>query len=417
MDKQALEEERLVLYTCTPGCIDPAHGHRPGAAAVPARAAGGLPPRRAAAAKRPAARLTRPAPRPAPLPRAGSLPTRAIARRARGAPKVVDMHCHYLNPAVNAKVAHLNPGQHDPTWVYADELTRATNTAQMRDRAPRLTGVEVRLKDMDNMGIDIQAVCPAPYHFFYWAEPGFGAELARQVNHGIAQLAADHPDRFVGMGSVPLQEAELAVRELDYCVKTLGFRGVEICTSVNGRNLTDPSLKLEKFFARAAELGVVIFMHPLGWSPADRLTHHYFNNVIGNPLESTVAVAHLIFDGVLARHSRLKFLVAHGGAYVAHYWARMDHAWHARPDTRTAIKRAPSTYLEKFTFDTITHDPLMLKRLVERFGAEHVVLGTDYPYDMGDYDPLGTIQAAKLKRAEADLVRGGNAARLLRIKS
>ncbi len=394
-----------MFYTCTPGCTNPAHQHAPAGTAT-----------RAAATKKPAARLTRTAARPSPLPRAGALPTRPIARRIRGGAKVVDMHCHYLNPAVSAKIAHLNPGQYDPTTVYADDITRQTNVAQMRDRAPRLTGVEVRLKDMDNMGIDIQAVCPAPYHFLYWMEPGHGAELTREVNHGIAKLAADHPDRFVGMGSVPLQNVELAIKELEYCVKTLGFRGIEICTSVNGKNLTDPSLKLEKFFARAAELGVLIFMHPLGWSPADRLTHHYFNNVIGNPLESTVAVAHLIFDGVVARHPKLKFVVAHGGAYIAHYWARMDHAWHARPDTRTVIKRPPSTYLEKFTFDTITHDPLMLKRLVERFGADHVVLGTDYPYDMGDYDPLGTIQAARLKRADADLVRGGNAARLLKIK-
>ncbi|MBL8385262.1 MAG: amidohydrolase [Burkholderiales bacterium] len=372
-----------MFFTCTPGCTDPAHRHGP------ARAA----------AARPAARLTRP-----------------LARTRKGAAKVVDLHCHYLNPAVNQKTAHLNPGQYDPTTVFADAITRETNVKQMATRAPKLTGVVERLKDMDKMGIDIQAVCAAPYHFFYWTEPAFGAELARDVNHGIAKIAADMPDRFVGMGSVPLQNAELAIRELEYCAKTLGFRGIEICTSVNGRNLTDPELGLDRFFARAEELGVLIFMHPLGWTQADRLTHHYFNNVIGNPLDSTVAVGHLIFDGVLARYPKLRFLVAHGGAYVAHYWARMDHAWRARPDCRTVIKRKPSSYLEKFYFDTITHDPLMLKRLVERFGADHVVLGTDYPYDMGDYDPRGTIAKAGLTRAERAQVEGGNAARLLKIR-
>jgi aminocarboxymuconate-semialdehyde decarboxylase len=154
---------------------------------------------------------------------------------------------------------------------------------------------------------------------------------------------------------VPLQNADLAVRELDHAVKNLGLRGVEICTNVNGKNLTDPSLGLEKFFARCEELGVLIFMHPLGFSDGERLRNHYFNNVIGNPLESTVAVSHLIFDGVMARHPKLKVLVAHGGGFIAHYWARMDHAWRARPDTRTIIKRRPSSYLEKFYFDTITH--------------------------------------------------------------
>ena len=287
----------------------------------------------------------------------------------------------------------------------------------MKSRAPKLTGITERLVDMDRMGVDIQAVCPAPYQFFYWTEADYGAELTREVNDGIAKIAADRPDRFVGMGSVPLQDAELAIRELNYCVNSLGMRGIEICTNVNGKNLTDPSLKLDKFFARAEELGVLIFLHPLGYTQADRLTHHYFNNVIGNPLESTVAVSHLIFDGVMERYSKLKFLVAHGGGFIAHYWARMDHAWRARPDCRTVIKNPPSSYLEKFYFDTITFDPEMLKRLVDRFGADHVVLGTDYPYDMGDENPLGLIaQVQELSSASRDLIQGGNAARLLNIE-
>ena len=374
-----------MFYTCTPSCTDPTHDHGPA---------------RAAATKRPAARLTRP-----------------LARGKAGRAKVVDLHCHYLNPAVNQKTAHLNPAQYDPTTVFADAITRETNVKQMATRAPKLTGVTQRLKDMDRMGVDIQAVCPAPYHFFYWTEAAYGAELAREVNEGIAKVVADTPDRFVGMGSVPLQNAELAIKELDHCVKNLGFRGIEICTNVNGKNLTDPDLKLDRFFARAEELGVVIFMHPLGWTQADRLTHHYFNNVIGNPLDSTVAVSHLIFDGVLARYPKLKFVVAHGGGFIAHYWARMDHAWRARPDCRTIIKRKPSSYLEKFYFDTITFDPEMLKRLIDRFGADHVVLGTDYPYDMGEEDPLGLLaQVKKLSKADRELVAGGNAARLLKIK-
>ena len=139
--------------------------------------------------------------------------------------------------------------------------------------------------------------------------------------------------------------------------------------------------------------------------------------MIGNPLDSTVAVSHLIFDGVMARYPKLKVIVAHGGGFIAHYWARMDHAWRARPDCRTVIKRKPSSYLEKFYFDTITFDPEMLKRLIDRFGADHVVLGTDYPYDMGEDDPLGLInQVKRLPRAARDLVIGGNAARLLKLK-
>jgi aminocarboxymuconate-semialdehyde decarboxylase len=383
------DTRRLALfYTCSPACTDPTHTHGSARSAA-ARAA----PAKATATARP------------------------VVRNRKGKAKVIDLHCHYLNPEVNAKTAHLNAAQHDPTTVFANELTRQTNVSQMKTRAPKLSGVTERLKDMDRMGVDIQAVCPAPYHFFYFTEADYGAQLAREVNEGIAKVVADTPDRFVGLGSVPLQDAQLAVRELDHAVKNLGLRGVEICTSVNGKNLTDPSLGLDKFFARCQELGILVFMHPLGWTQAERLTNHYFNNVIGNPLDSTVAVSHLIFDGVMARNPRLKVLVAHGGGYIAHYWARMDHAWRARPDTRTVIKRPPSTYLEKFYFDTITHDPEMLKRLVDRFGADHVVLGTDYPYDMGDEDPLGMVaQVKRLPAQDRDLITGGNAARLLKLK-
>ncbi len=377
-----------MFYTCTPNCTNPAHRHAPA---------------RSAAAKKAAASV-KSAPRP-------------VAKSTRGKSKVVDLHCHYLNPTVNAKTAHLKAWEHDPTTVFADQLTRDTNIKQMATRAPKLTGVTERLVDMDRMGVDIQAVCPAPYHFFYFTEPDYGAELAREVNEGIAQVVADTPDRFVGMGSVPLQNSQLAIKELNYCVKKLGMRGVEICTNVNGKNLTDPSLKLDKFFARCEELDVVIFMHPLGYTQADRLTHHYFNNVIGNPLDSTVAVSHLIFDGVMQRYPKLKVVVAHGGGFIAHYWARMDHAWRARPDCRTIIKNPPSSYLEKFYFDSITFDPEMLKRLIDKFGADHVVLGTDYPYDMGEDDPLGLIKKIKrLPQAARDLIQGGNAARLLDIK-
>ena len=381
-----------MFYTCTPHCTNPAHNHAPV---------------RSAAATKTSAKATATA----------KATPRPVATSLAGKTKVVDMHCHYLNPVVNAKTAHLNAAQYDPTVIFANALTNETNKKQMATRAPKLTGVTERLVDMDRMGVDIQAVCPAPYHFFYFTEPGYGAELAREVNEGIAQVAADTPDRFVGMGTVPLQDAQLAIKELNYCVKQLGMRGIEICTNVNGKNLTDPSLKLDKFFARCEELGVVIFMHPLGYTQADRLTNHYFNNVIGNPLDSTVAVSHLIFDGVLQRYPKLKFVVAHGGGFIAHYWARMDHAWRARPDCRTIIKNPPSSYLEKFYFDSITFDPEMLQRLIDKFGADHVVLGTDYPYDMGEEDPLGLIkQVRRLPKAARDLIQGGNAARLLDIK-
>ena len=328
----------------------------------------------------------------------------------------VDIHCHYANPEVSAQVAHLNPAQHEPSVKYANALTREVNVKQMQERAPKLSNIEVRLKDMDRMGIDIQAVSPAPNQTYYWTDPGLGAELARKVNEGIAGIVAKWPDRFVGLGTVPLQDPDLAVSELNYCVKKLGLRGVEINPSVNGMDLSDGRLALEKFFAKVQELDVIIFMHPIGFTQGERLLDHYFNNVIGNPLETTVAASHLIFDGVMDRYPKLKVVLPHGGGYMAHYWARMDHAWRARPDCRTVIKKKPSSYLEKFYFDTITFDRGMLEQEVARFGADHVLLGTDYPYDMGVEDPVGFIDGCrKINQKQKAAIMGGNAARLLKI--
>ncbi|MEO8143536.1 MAG: amidohydrolase family protein [Betaproteobacteria bacterium] len=334
-----------------------------------------------------------------------------VKSRKKGSLKI-DIHCHYLNKDVAAKVAHLNPGQYEPSITFANALTREVNVKQMQDRAPMLTEIAVRLKHMDRMGIDIQAVSPAPNQTYYWTEPGMGQELARAVNERIAQIVSRHPDRFVGLGTIPLQDPGLAVSELEHAVRKLGLRGVEINPSVNGKELT--SSGLEKFFTAAEKLNAVIFMHPIGYTQGERLVDHYFNNVIGNPLETTVAASHLIFDGVMEHHPKLKVVLPHAGGYLAHYWARMDHAWKARPDCRTVLKKKPSKSLEKFYFDTITFDPGMLKQLIERFGADHVLLGTDYPYDMGMEDPVGFInKVVTLSNADKSRIMGGNAARLL----
>lgn len=397
-----------MFYTCSALCSDPSHQHgsyeSPQMLASKALSKASSKKATAAPAKKTGAKQL-------------TSPTQRVVKNRKGQHVVVDIHCHYLNPEVNAKTLHLNAASYDPTVIFANELTNQTNILQMKTRAPKLMGVADRLKDMDKMGVDIQAVAPAPYHYFYFTEAELGASLAREVNDGIANVVAGNPDRFVGMGSVPLQNVDMAVKELEYCVKTLGLKGVEICTNVNGKNLTDPSLGLEKFFAKANELGCVIFMHPLGFTQGERLTNHYFNNVIGNPLETTVAVSHLIFDGVVARYPKIKFICAHGGGFLAHYWARMDHAWGARKDCRTVIKKKPSSYLEKFYFDTITHDSEMLGNLIRRFGADHVMLGTDYPYDMADDHPLQTIRGVKkLSVADRQLIEGGNAIKMMKIK-
>ena len=338
-----------------------------------------------------------------------------LKRKKRGSLKI-DIHCHYLNPEVAAKVAPLNPGQYEPSVCFANTMTREVNVKQMKERSAMLSDIEVRLEHMNRMGIDVQAVSPAPNQTYYWTEPGMGQELARGVNEGIAKLVAGHSDRFVGLGTVPLQDPGLAVSELEFAIRKLGLKGVEINPSVNGKDLTEKNLNLDGFFKKAEELNAVIFMHPIGYTDGGRLMDHYFNNVIGNPLETTVAASHLIFEGVMERHPKLKVVLPHAGGYLAHYWARMDHAWKARPDCRTVLKKKPSASLEKFYFDTLAFDPEMLKHLIERFGADHVLLGTDYPYDMGVDDPVGFVNSvAGLSPAERSDIMGRNAARLLGI--
>ena len=198
----------------------------------------------------------------------------ATVKSKKGKSLRIDIHCHYLNPEAAARVAPLNPAQHEMQIKFANALTRETNKKQVAERAPKLSNIEVRLKDMDRMGIDIQAVSPAPQQTYYWTEPGMGAELARQVNERLAEIVAKWPDRFVGLGTVPLQDPDLAVAELDYCVKKLGMRGVEINGSVNGMELTDGRLALEKFFAKVQELDVILFLHPPGYTQGERLLDH-----------------------------------------------------------------------------------------------------------------------------------------------
>jgi aminocarboxymuconate-semialdehyde decarboxylase len=379
-----------MMFTCvTPGCADPRHGHR---AAARRTSAGAARTKKHAASAR-------------------------LVRDRKGRSLRVDIHCHFLNKDAAAKVAHLNPAQYEPQIKFANALTREVNVKQMQERGPKLSTIELRLKDMDRMGIDIQAVSPAPQQTYYWAEPGLCLETSRMINDRLAEIVAKWPDRFVGLGTVPLQNVELAVAELERCVRKLGLRGVEINPNVAGKDLTDPALNLDRFFAKARELDIVIFMHPTGFTQGERLMDHYFNNVVGNPLDTSLGAMRMIFDGVMERHPGLKVVLPHAGGFIAHYWARMDHAWRARPDCRTVIKKVPSSYLKKFYFDTIAFDPEMLRNLIDKYGAGQVLLGTDYPFDMGDEDPVGLIGSVpRLSSADKQKIMGETAARLLKIR-
>jgi len=338
-----------------------------------------------------------------------------VPRTARGARRhfCIDIHCHVINPAVDEMVKHVFSPEHEPAMKFANALTRETNRKQNENIWACLTTVEQRLRDMDKMGVDVQAISSSPAQFMYWLDPDLGSKTARAVNENLASIVTRHPDRFVALANVPLQSADAATDELEYCIKQLGFRGVEIGTNIAGREV---SRGLDKFWAKVQELGVMVFMHPNGFTGAERLSDHYFNNVIGNPLDTTVAVGHLVFDGVLERFPKLKIVTAHGGGYIGHYPARMDHVWGARVDPRTQLKKKPRQSLAKLYFDTIVFDHEQLRHLVNLWGADHILVGTDYPYDMGWYDPNGFVDGCGfLKDADRAAIKGLNAAKLLGI--
>jgi aminocarboxymuconate-semialdehyde decarboxylase len=329
--------------------------------------------------------------------------------------RTVDIHCHLHVPEADALVKDVADIANEPLMFHSSEATRAYQRRHTADIMPRATDTALRLAEMDATGVDVQAVSTAPNHYVYWAEPELGRSVARTVNDRIAALVASHPDRFVGLATVPLQNCEMAVAELERAVKELGMRGVEINCDVAGKELSRAGL--DKFWAKCEDLGIVVFMHPSGFAGGARLADHYFSNIIGNPLATTVAVHYLIFDGVMDRHPGLKVCLAHGGGFLGAYPGRIDHAHPLRPDMQRELPKSqvPGDALKRFWFDSVVFTPEQLEFLANRFGADHVVMGTDYPYDMAETDPVGHVMAANLTDDQKRAILGATAAKLLRL--
>ncbi|MFI1486364.1 amidohydrolase family protein [Streptomyces sp. NPDC020747] len=324
---------------------------------------------------------------------------------------VVDFHGHLAVPAADTLCAG-TPGLAAET---AAELrahspaSLAVNRAQLRRLAPKLTDPAVRLADLDMMGVDVQVVGPMPMHR-YWADADLADRLARTVNEAVAAHCSVAPERLYGLGTIPLQHPDLAVALLDTAVTSYGLYGVSVSTTVDGRELADPAH--DPVWRKAEELGAVVFVHPWGCSLGERLATHYLGNTVGQPVETTIALSHLVFTGVLDRFPRLRLVAAHGGGYLPTYIGRSDHAWHRREDARGCAE-PPSTYLRRMWFDSLVYTARALRHLVEEVGADRIVLGTDHPFDMGVDDPVARLEAAGLSPADRAAVAGGNALGLL----
>ncbi|HZO25827.1 MAG TPA: amidohydrolase family protein [Chloroflexota bacterium] len=321
-------------------------------------------------------------------------------------PLTVDFHAHAQSPKAMELIsaAASNPG--GEVNPHNHELARTRYTPAFRD-------VNVRLHTMDRERIDMQAVSPAP-NYAYWADEALSDQIVTASNEHVAELCATNPDRFVGLCHVSLQFPELAAQQLGTAITRLGMRGVEIGSRVEDVDLDDPSL--DSFWAAAQALRAPIFIHPSGTTLGKRVAKYYLGNIIGNPLDTTIALTNLTFGGVLERFPMLNVVAAHGGGYLPSYFARSVHGHQVRPEMHT-ISRPPTEYLRRIWVDNLVFEPLYVAHLVTVMGASRVVLGTDYPFDMGQENPVDLVEAVPgLTAADQDKIKGGNAIELLHLE-
>jgi aminocarboxymuconate-semialdehyde decarboxylase len=269
-----------------------------------------------------------------------------------------------------------------------------------------------RLKDMDATGVNVHVLSATPQTYLYNQEPALGTTLAAIQNDQMAKHIAAHPDRFMGIATLPLQDPKRAADELKRAMTKLGLKGSMFASNIMGKNLDDPSF--ESVWTTAEELGAFMFVHPNNVAGADRLKSYYLQNLIGNPLDTTIAAACLYFGGVLDRHPKLKFMLAHGGGFTPYQAARWQHGWRVRPEPKKNIAKQPTDIAKRFYYDTILHSDKTLEAMIGLVGADNVLLGSDYPYDMAMLDCVAHVRGLKIPDADKTAILGGHAAVLLK---
>lgn len=322
---------------------------------------------------------------------------------------VIDTHAHWYPEAWVAAIEKEGP-------AHGARIVRSRKSIAFHAGAYRAAfttdyvDLEARIPAMDRQGVDVQALSLTT-PMVNWAPAGFGLHLAEIYNDAVSSAHLRHPRRFVGMATLPMQAPVLALRELERAAKLPGVRGLYLATHVNGTNLDDPAFF--SVYAKCEELGWPIFLHPTDPLGAERLTRYHLANLLGNPYETGVAAASLVFGGVLDAFPRLEVMLPHAGGAFPALVGRMDHGTRVRAEMKH-MKQPPSSYLRRFSYDTIGHSDEIMLNLVRMVGADRIVLGSDYCFDMGLEHPVRSVESlSALSEADRDLMLGRNAARLL----
>lgn len=327
---------------------------------------------------------------------------------------VVDMHAHFL-PECFVRRAESNHPLLDLRTERDERGRRFIRVAAYRGPLDeRHSDVGHRLRSMDGLGVDIQVISPSPAtNMLYWGDAAVVEEVAEESNEALAGIAGAHPDRFIAVGTVPLQDVGRAVRVLERGMKNLGLRGAIIGCHVEGVYLDDE--RFRPFFECAESLGASLIVHSYRFPDDALLKDYYFENLMGFVFDEGVCVARMIYGGVLERFPRLKVCFVHGGGFFPALIGRWDHGYAVRPECRKAIPHPPSHYAAKLYFDSITHSPKTLALLIEKTAPGHVLMGSDYPFDMGESPPGQHIRELPgLAEGERSALLGGNALRFFR---
>lgn len=327
---------------------------------------------------------------------------------------VIDVHAHCIPQTFRDWLA-ANGAECGATPVPRGEAT-AVDYLGRRTTAPMpgiATGLERRLTEMDRTGVDRQVLAGWIDLTGYELEGSKAVTYSRAHNDCLVEEAAAAPDRFQVIGTVPLQEPEAAVAELDRCMGELGMVGVEIATTIRGKALDE--WDLDPFWEAAEERGAFILLHPMTPLTGVALDRLFLDNMVGRPAESTITLAGIILSGVLERFPALELCAVHGGGFAPYQMGRIDRGAAVRPDLfADRLAKLPSDYLKQIYIDTVLHDPGALRYAIDYFGVDHVMMGTDYPFPMGELEPVDFVKTVPgLSEAEVAAILGGNAERVI----